>query len=305
VSDDLYFMSPPTPAWSLRGRANFRSRAADPVRPLRARKEWLGLARAIEAEGGRVAVLESDDDGLTGMPYAAEAGHVLPPRSAGHRPRFLLPRMKSEHRKPERDAWAPFVRSLGFEPVELERGVWEAQGDVAEFDGTTLLFYGGRTDLDGLNAALAHFDGEVMVLEVREPAFHGNMAALPIPAADRLLVCSDVVVGDGVARLLRRFGGGRVEHVEEEEIRAYASNGLPVGGAWLVPSVVPDRIKSMVAGWGVRVVELPMRELCEKAGGASRCLVCRAPGAAAWVSLPTEHRLDAVARVIDAEPDDG
>jgi N-dimethylarginine dimethylaminohydrolase len=144
-----------------------------------------------------------------------------------------------------------------------------------------------------------------MVLEVKEPAFHGNMAVLPLPAADRLLVCSDVLVGDGVARLLRRFGGGRVEHVEEEEIRAYATNGLPVGDAWLVPSVVPDRIKSMVAGWGVRVVELPMRELCEKAGGASRCLVCRAPGGASRVSLPREHRLDAIAGVIDREPDDG
>jgi hypothetical protein len=38
-----------------------------------------------------------------------------------------------------------------------------------------------------------------------------------------------------------------------------------------------------------------MSELCEKAGGASRCLVCHAPGAAAAVRIADEHRLPAVA----------
>jgi N-dimethylarginine dimethylaminohydrolase len=299
-------MSPPGRTWALTGRANFRSRDAAAVRPLRARKEWLELAEAVEALGATVVVLPSEDDSLTGMPFAAEAGHVLPPRPSGNgQHRFLLPNMAAAHRRRERELWGPFARTLGFEVVEPGPGVWEGQGDVATFDGTTLLFYGGRTDRAGVTSALEHFDGEVMVIELREPAFHGNMAVLPLPAVDRILVCSDVIVGDGVARLMRRFGGGRMEHVSEEEIRCYATNGLPVGDTWLAPSVVPGRIKDLVAGWGMRVLELSQRELCEKAGGASRCLVCHAPGARAEVTILDHSRLALTAAAIRAETDDG
>lgn len=286
-------MSPPAKSWSLRGRANFRSAEAGAVDALSARREWLQLAEAIERHGGVVAVLPPDD-ALTGLPYAAEAGHVLP----GAPPRFVLPRMWAEHRRGERDRWAPFVRALGFEVVELDGGIWEAQGDVALFDSATLLFFGGRTDRAGLAAAMSHFDGEVIVLELRQPAFHGNMAVLPLPAVDKLLVCPDVILGDGVDRLLDRFGRDRVVPVAEDEIRSYATNGLPVGKAWLSPSVVPPRVVDLVRGFGMEVELLDMRELCEKAGGASRCLVCVAPGVADLVRLDAAVRLPATREAI-------
>jgi arginine dihydrolase len=305
VGTDLYLMSPPGRSWALSGRANFRSAAAPEVLPLRARKEWLALARAIEALGATVAVLPPSDQALSGMPYAAEAGHVLPPKPSKTKHRFLLPRMFAEHRQRERDHWAPFAEQLGFELIDPGAGIWEGQGDVAAFDGVAILFYGGRTDRAGLNAALSHFDGELMVLELRQPAFHGNMALLPLAHAEKILVCQEVIVGDGVRRLADRFGGDRLIPVSELEIRSYATNGLPVGDTWLAPSVVPARVKSLVAGLGLTVVELDMRELCEKAGGASRCLVCHAPGAASAVEIPEAHRLATTAAEIEHEPDDG
>ena len=186
----MYLMSPPGPGWAIRGRANFRSQEAQTVSPLRARKEWLALAEAIEAAGATVVVLPPTNEPLTGLPYAAEAGHVLPPKAGSDRPRFLLPRMFAPHRILERDHWAPLAATLGFEVIDLGAGIWEGQGDVASFDGTTILFYGGRTDRAGLKAALAHFDGEVLVIELRQPAFHGNMALLPLPAADKILVAA-------------------------------------------------------------------------------------------------------------------
>lgn len=294
-------MSPPGKSWALRGRANFRSQKAEPVRPLRARKEWLKLARGIEDLGGTVVVLEARDETLTGMPYAAEAGHVLPPRLEGGDWRFLVPTMKAPHRQRERDEWAPLARALGLEVVDPGGGIWEAQGDVAEMDGVTLLFFGGRTDRGGLEAARREFEGETLVLELREPAFHGNMAVLPLPAVGRLLVCPDVFVGDGVARLERRFEKSRILAVSEHEIRSYATNGLPVGDTWLAPSVVPERVKELVSNAGMRVVTLEMKELCEKAGGASRCLVCRA---SAPLAIPEAHRLARVESEILGEPDD-
>jgi N-dimethylarginine dimethylaminohydrolase len=294
-------MSPPGKSWALRGRANFRSREAQPVRPLRARKEWLSLARAIEDLGGTVVVLEPRDETLTGMPYAAEAGHILPPRSTGGDWRFLLPNMKAPHRQREREEWAPLARALGLEVVDPGGGIWEAQGDVAEMDGVTLLFFGGRTDRGGLDAARRELEGETLVLELREPAFHGNMAVLPLPSVGRLLVCPDVIVGDGVERLERRFEKARILPVTEAEIRSYATNGLPVGDTWLAPSVVPDRVKALVSEAGMRVVTLEMQELCEKAGGASRCLVCRA---AAPIQIPEANRLGKIESDILGEPDD-
>ena len=291
---DLYLMSPPGTDWQIRGRANFRSREAAPVDAAKARREWLGLAEAIERTGATV-VVQPPAPGLTGMPYAAECGQVV--RGADGRARFLLPRMFAEHRKGEAEHWAKLARKLGWETVDLGAGTWEAQGDVASFAGVTMLFFGGRTDRAGFARAREHFTGEVLPVEVREPAFHGNMALLPLPAGDRVLVCPDVLVGDSLARLEARFGRDRLVHVTEAEIRSYATNGLPVGETLFAPSLVPARVRELVASFGVEVVLLEMDEVCGKAGGASRCLVCHVPDAPD-VRVPEEHRLAPFAAAI-------
>ncbi len=296
---DVFLMSPPGRSWALRGRANFRSREAAPVDAAAARREWLALAEAIEARGGVVVALPSPSDELTGLPYAAECGQLIDGGA-----RFLLPRMAAPHRQREREHWARLAASMGIEVLDPvpEGEVWEAQGDVAELDGATLLFFGGRTTRAGMEAAAPSFGGDVLRVEIREPAFHGNMAVLPLPAADKLLVCTDVVAPDGLAAITRRFGQARIVAVTEEEIRAYATNGLPVGREILAPSVIPDRVRGLLEAMGLGVVLLPMVELCEKAGGASRCLVSRAPVDDAWIErIPTDRRLAAVAAAMRAE----
>ena len=109
------------------------------------------------------------------------------------------------------------------------------------------------------------------------------------------------MVGDGLVRLEARFGREALLPVSEDEIRHYATNGLPVGRAWLTPSVVPARVRALVASLGIDVIELSMTELCEKAGGASRCLVCHAPGIADSIVIPDAHRLATFAAQIRAE----
>ncbi|HZI12062.1 MAG TPA: arginine deiminase-related protein [Myxococcus sp.] len=296
---DLFLMSPPGRGWALRGRNNFRSREAPQVDARQARREWLALAREIEARGGTVVALPSPSELLTGMPYAAECGQVI--AREGAPPLFLLPRMMSAHRQAEREHWAPLARRLGMEVVDPGVGIWEAHGDVATFDGVTLLFWGGRTTLDGLEAAERYFPGEVVRVQVREPAFHGNMALLPLPAVDRMLVCPDVIAPDSYARLRERFGEHRLLTVTEDEIKRYATNGLPVGKDLLAPSVVTREVRARVEALGMSVVPLAMRELCEKGGGSSRCLVSRAEVDAASVSIPAEYRLAAVAKDIEAD----
>lgn len=276
MESDLFLMSPPGAGFRLRGRANFRSAVAPDVDAVRARREWELLRAAIEDCGGRVRVLPPDD-AWTGLPFAAEAGQPTAGTEAGSPPRFLIPRMASAHRRGEAALWSAFVTQLGFDVVTLGEGVWEAQGDVAEFRGTTLLFYGGRTDYAGLRAARGHLGGDLLEIEIRDPAFHGNMALLPLPAADRVLVCPEVLVEPGMQLLAHRFGAERLIPVTESEIRQYATNGLPIADSWIAPSVVPARVLRLVGELGLRVRSIVMSELCEKAGGASRCLVCRIP----------------------------
>ncbi|MFL5345466.1 MAG: dimethylarginine dimethylaminohydrolase family protein [Hyalangium sp.] len=296
---DLFLMSPPGRTWALRGRANFRSQQAAPVDAREARREWLEFARALESRGAVVVALPSASEELTGMPYAAECGHVL--AREGAPPLFLLPRMASPHRRSERDHWAPLARRMGMEVVNPGAGIWEAQGDVATFDGATILFHGVRTDREGLEAAARYFPGEVLRVELREPAFHGNMALLPLSAVDRMLVCPEVIAPPSYALLEQRFGRERLLLVTKEEIRSYATNGLPLGRELLAASVLPERVRALVEAQGMRVTALVMRELCEKGGGASRCLVSHARLELERVTIPEENRLATVAARMEAE----
>jgi N-dimethylarginine dimethylaminohydrolase len=281
---DLYLMSPPGPDWRLRGRVNFRSEAAAPVSASAAIREWVALADAIEARGGRVvSLVPSPGTELTGLPYAAECGQIV---EHGGELCFLLPNMAAPHRVREREVWRPAAAALGLRPIELPEGLWEAQGDVARFRGRALLFHGGRTDRRGMLAAARWFPPDAIHVEVRQPAFHGNMALLPLDAADRILVCPEVLVGDSLARLAAAFGEDALAEVSGDEIRSYATNGLPVGGDVLAPHLTPARVIERMRSWGLGVVILPMVELCEKAGGASRCLVSFARVDAAKIAVP-------------------
>lgn len=280
---DVYLMSPPGPEWQLRGRANFRSEAAEPVDARAAIREWVTLADAIEERGGRVICLIPErGTELTGLPYAAECGQIV--EQSGEL-MFLLPSMASPHRKEERALWRPAAESLGLQPVDID-DIWEAQGDVATFRGRTLLFFGGRTDPAGVMSAVNYFPDDALLLEIRQPAFHGNMAVLPLDAAGKILVCPDAFLDDGLARLTKAFGPEVIVPVSVEEIRSYATNGLPIGNDVLAPHLIPARIVDLMKGWGLNVITLPMVELCEKAGGASRCLVSYARVDEAKITIP-------------------
>lgn len=277
---ELFLMSPPSPHWQLRGRANFRSGDAEQVDAKAAFEEWYRLAQEIEKAGGRVLVLPPDDS-MTGLPYCAEAGHSLPPEGDDPRPRFLLPRMWAEHRKRELEHWRPFATRIGFRTIEGDGGLWEGQGDVATFRGRCILFFGGRTDAEGLAAYRSQFPADALTIEVKQPAFHGNVALLSVDACDCILVCPQLLVGESMQKLEDAFGADALLPISLEEAKAYATNALPVASKLIAPTIAPQRVLDALAARGMTIIQLPMRELCEKAGGASRCLVCRVPASIA------------------------
>ncbi len=294
---DLYLMSPPSPSWSFRGHPNLWGKDTPELDARRARDEWLRLAEAIEGLGAKVAVLPPDDE-LPALPFAAQAGHALPPLKEGGKIRFLLPRMKLEHRKGERDKWKPFVERLGFEAVEIEGGTWEGQGDVAHLGRLVFLFWGVRTDRAGAEAAGKHFDCEQMLIEIWKPAFHGDMALLPLEHARSLVVCVDVIDDDSLALLEARLGRDRLLFVSEEELHDHATSVLPIGDTVLAAMVLPDRVRRLLIRNQLKVVELAMPELCGKAGSSTRRLVCKIDGLPDDFVIPEENRLSTFAREI-------
>ena len=291
---DLYLMSPPAPSWRLRCKANFRSSDAEPVDAKVAIREWCALADAITEAGGSVLVLEPEENSLlTGLPYAAEAGQLV---FVGDRPVFLLANMFAEHRRAEPTLWRQFAQKMGWSTHQAA-AFWEGQGDVSFFSGRTMLFFGGRTTTHGLASVRHFFDPASIVIELRQPAFHGNMAVSPIAPAHKLLVCPPVMRADSLGELRNAFGANSLIEVTEEEITNYSTNGLCVGQTMIVPSITPSRIVDNFRDWGLRVVVLPMRELCEKAGGASRCLVCHVrltPEQIARQTIPDQLRFENV-----------
>lgn len=296
---NVFLMSPPGRGWTLRGRSNFRSKDAPPVDGLQARREWLVFARALESRGGVVVALPTPSEDLTGLPYAAEGGLML--ARPGAAPLFLTPRMISPHRRGEREHWAQLAKRMGLEVVDPGAGIWEAQGDVATFDGVTLLFHGVRTNREGLEAAARYFPGEVMRLELLAPAFHGNMCLLPLPTVNRVLVCPEVIAPPSYALLEKRFGRERLVPVTKDEIRSYATNCLPLGNELLAPSVFPERVRTLVEGLGMKVTHFVLSELCEKGGGATRCLVSHGLLPPGSFQVPEENRLAVVAARMEAE----
>ena len=200
--------------------------------------------------------------------------------------------MKPIHRRAERVAWAQAAAQMGMKTVEVlpevpggEQEFWEGQGDVAWFRGTALLFHGGRTTLRGAEAAAAWFPNHLLV-EIREPAFHGNMAALPLSAVDRLLVCPEVIALRIPCTSSARFGDA-LEEVTEDEIRSYATNGLPMGRELLAPHTLPPRLKR-ASSPGHEGCPPGDGGACVKAGGASRCLVSAATVRTERLTIPAE-----------------
>ena len=298
MNNEIFLMSPPRADWHLRGRANFRSREAAEVDPRLAQRQWLALARSIEARGGVVVAVQSPSPELTGMPYAAECGQIVGDATKGWS--FISPAMWAPHRRGEREVWETLARDMKLAVKAPTGGLWEAQGDVAVFNGVTLLFFGGRTTREGLDAVRGHFDGEIIVIETREPAFHGNMAVLPLEAAGTLVVCPEVLVGDSLGRLEGRFGREALLEVPEAHIREYVTNGLPIGRELLAPTITSSEALAPLIARGVEVVRVDLSEMCDKAGGASRCLVSRALIDLSRHPVPEYATLAAVAAGIEA-----
>ena len=289
-----YLMSPPPRGWKIRGAANYKSKGRPAVSPRKAFGEWLELADAVEAAGGKVAVVEpSDEPLLTGMMYTANAGWLL---RAGSAPAFRLANVSVAHRKDERPLLRRALEAAGF-AVEEARTVWEGQADMCHLADRVVLTYGVRSVRESVDEVAAALPPGLPYhgARLRDPFFHGDtcMDPLPAPKGPVWLVFPGAFAAREEYEAARRFAAQSAEPIEidEADALAYACNSLPVGEELLMPTGLSAKLRETLRAQGLRLRELDFEELFGKGGGGPRCLVNelrglpQAPAPLAYASL--------------------
>lgn len=297
----VFLMSPPRRDWSLRGRANFKSRAADGVDAHRARREWADLADAIVEAGGEVAVLPPGDAELTGLIYTAEAGEYFVDDRGDNG--FVLPSMAVDHRVDEADHIEAFVRDrLGVTPRRVD-ATWEGQGDAIRADdpGRIVHTWGvgpeARTDREAYDEVAELLSTDHIQISFRaDPWFHGNtfLQFFRRPEQAVMLVCPEALVDGEYERLLEFVGDTDVVELTVDESRGYDTNALQVGTTVVAPPGFSTTAADACDRLGLTVRRLELDELFSRGGGAPVCLTNRMwgleadalPGDVRWSNHP-------------------
>lgn len=278
----LYLMSPPRRDWALRGRANFKSRAAQGVDATRARYEWGALANAIVAAGGEVLVLPPGNTSLTGLIYTAEAGEFFRDlRGEGH---FLLPTMAAEHRRKEADHIAAFLRDELAMKTHRINSTWEAQGDaIRAIHGDAIVHTYGmgperRTTEDAYHEVAPLLSPQHIQIGFHaDPWFHGNtfLQFFRRGTDQIMVVCPEALLEGEYERLRAFIGDTPVVEISREQSEGYDTNALQVGMTVLAPSTFSETARDAVRGLGLDVWSMELDELFSKGGGAPVCLTNR------------------------------
>jgi N-dimethylarginine dimethylaminohydrolase len=279
----VFLMSYPRRDWGLRGRSNFLSSGGGAVSARGAMEDWLAVADAVEAAGGRVVVMPpSPVQALTGLPYTAEAGEFYRDREG--RARFLLSRMRPAHREAEPGYTAGFVAGLGW-GASQPAAVWEAQGDTIRVGRGRIVHTSGegpaaRSEAAAFAEVSGALGGEALALRfVADPWFHGNTFlawfCAPDGSRDGVVVCPEALLEGELSRLRAFLGGTPVVEISREESLGYATNALQVNGAVISPSGVCASVRALWASLGLEVVELGLETMFRRGGGAAVCMTSR------------------------------
>ena len=299
-------MSFPAAAWRIRGGLNFRSRQKPATNPRKSALEWLALADALTDAGGEVVAMPPAevDPPLTGMMYTANAGAFFGDV-------FAVSRMHVAHRLDEAAPIEVFMKELGLGTVRWEP-TWEGQAEICTLPGSRyILTWGVRSDEEScaLSEGKLPAGAHTLKLKICDPFIHGDtcMASLPTPGRHLLLVHEAALVDRSLDDLARFAGGVEVVSVSEADALAYACNALSVGGKWLCPTGISEKLKRTVAAQGLEIVELDLGELFGKGGGGPRCLVNELDVLATLPEVPPalgwQARRPGIVQAIDAYPE--
>jgi N-dimethylarginine dimethylaminohydrolase len=227
----------------------------------RAREQWDGLVRCLEAAGAEVARMEPHRD-LPDLVFTANAGLVDG--------RTFIP---SRFRHPERQdetAWdIAWFAERGYEVVALPAGVsHEGAGDALPFGGVLVSGYRFRSDAAS-HAYLSRLTGAAVrsVELADERLYHLDLTFCPLD--DRRAILAPMG-WDAYGRRVMEALVPEPLVLDDDETLAFCANSVVVGTTVVMPSC-PRRVGRQLEAWGFDPVVCPVDEFL-KAGGGCRCL---------------------------------
>ncbi|MBC7278779.1 arginine deiminase family protein [Nocardioides sp.] len=237
--------------------------------PARARAQWDTLRATIEELGGRVDVISPRADSPD-MVYAMNLGFAA--TLAEGRRHALLSHMRFPERRNETLTAVEWFDANGWGTAYVGKdgiGPTFEAGDVFPFAGHLVAGTGPRTDEMALKTLAAEMNVRVLCVRTTHSGmYHLDLAFCPLDER-RAIICPDALAPESAQALLDLIPEPLVI-TEEEALSTFAANSIVIGRTVVMPSC-PDRIRTVLEGWGftIRIVEMSELHL---GGGSVRCV---------------------------------
>jgi hypothetical protein len=254
-------------------RDNVYMRMAEPTDPGRALAEHAALARALASE---IPVVTFPGDPTT--PDAVFPNNVW----GTTRGRLIVGRMRHAVRRREserRDLRAFFEEVLGYDTLELPRGVAELTGSLVIDRARGIGFCGlsERCDLAGARAMHDAFELSLTyAFPLRPDEYHLNVL-LAVLAGRAAILHRGSLADPEAAGAIAAVYPDRVLELDDREKAAFAGNAIALGedAVWMsagAAAALRPASRAALLRWGFEVRTAALPEI-EKAGGSLRCCV--------------------------------
>ena len=227
------------------------------------------MRATIEELGGRVDVIAPREDSPD-MVYAMNLGFAA--SLADGRRHVLLSHMRFPERRNETDSAVEWFAANGWGTAYVGKdgvGPTFEAGDVFPYAGHLVAGTGPRTDEMALKTLATEMNVRVLgVRTTHSGMYHLDLAFCPLDER-RAIICPDALAPESAQALLDLVPEPLVI-TEEEALTTFAANSIVIGRTIVMPSC-PDRIRTVLEGWGftIRIVEMSELHL---GGGSVRCV---------------------------------
>jgi N-dimethylarginine dimethylaminohydrolase len=228
------------------------------VDPPVALAQWQQL-RDLYLLMGHTVELVDPVPGLPDMVYAANAGLIIGGTA-------VVARFKHAERKPESAAYAGWLKSRGYQPVQT-RHVNEGQGDLMPVGGMILAGTGFRTDQRAHAQIAEIFDRPVVSLELIDPRFYHLDTALTVLDDTTIAYYPPAFTYTSRAHLETLFPQAIV--VDSADAYAFALNSVSDGLHVVHPAAAVGFAEQLGAA-GFEPIGVDLSEL-RKGGGSVKC----------------------------------
>jgi N-dimethylarginine dimethylaminohydrolase len=220
--------------------------------------QWQHL-RDVYRQLGHIVDLVEPVPGLPDMVYAANGGLILDGTA-------VVARFKYPQRQHESEAYAEWLRSHGYRPVQT-RHVNEGQGDLLPVGDDILAGFGFRTDLRAHGEIAGIFDRRVISLELVDPRFYHLDTALTVLDDTTIAYYPPAFTYVSRAHLETLFPDAIV--VDSADAYAFGLNAVS-DGRHVVHPVAAVGFAEQLADAGFEPIGIDLSELL-KGGGSVKC----------------------------------